>query len=397
MSKALPLDKNYTAWLLDLKSRIRQSQIKASVRVNSALLELYWSIGADIVAKKAESVWGSGVLRRISQDLREEFSDSQGFSVTNLKYMKMFFVFYSKRMDLLHQSGVKLADRSKLRTLQIGHQTDDQTANPSEMNDQSSDFSHQVGDHIAFPVLLGLVPWRHHVEIFSRCKSIEEALFYVHATIQNGWSRAMLQNFMDTGLYARQGKAIDNFSKLLPHPQGDLAHEILKDPYNFDFITLTQDYREKELEDALTSNITKFLLELGQGFAYVGRQIPLIVGEKEFFIDLLFYHLELRCYIVIELKAGEFQPEDAGQLAFYVTAVNHLKKKDSDNQTVGMIICRTKDNIVAQYSLESSTQPIGISEYELSRLLPENYKSALPSIEEIESSLKTRILEELTS
>ena len=198
----------------------------------------------------------------------------------------------------------------------------------------------------------------------------------------------MLLNFLDTNLYSAQGKAITNFSRLLPDTKSDLAKETLKDPYNFDFLTLTEGYKEKELEEALTSNITNFLLELGQGFAFVGRQVPIMVGSKEMFIDLLFYHLELRCYIVVELKVTELEPSYIGQLGVYIAAINHQRKKDMDNETLGLLICKTKDNIVAEYALESSREPIGISEYNLSKLLPKNYKSSLPSIEEIEEKLK---------
>jgi predicted nuclease of restriction endonuclease-like (RecB) superfamily len=364
-------DKDYKQWLCDLKLRIRQSQIKASVRVNSAMLELYWSIGADIVARQAESVWGSGILRQLSQDLRAEFSDMQGFSERNLKYMRRFYSFYSRDYSFMQQAVAQLPGnqaRQKLAPL-IGQQPVAQLETEN------------------FPLVLGATPWGHHILIFSRCKSIEEALFYVRKTAENGWSRAMLLNFLDTGLFNRHGKSVNNFSAILPEPQSDLAREMLKDPYNFDFISLAEGYRERELEDALTANITKFLLELGQGFAYAGRQVPIMAGEREMFIDLLFYHLELRCYVVIELKAGEFEPEYAGKLGVYVSAVNHQRKKETDNPTIGLIICKTKDKIMAEYALESASQPIGISEYELSKLLPEDYQSSLPTIEEIEAGL----------
>jgi predicted nuclease of restriction endonuclease-like (RecB) superfamily len=244
----------------------------------------------------------------------------------------------------------------------------------------------QVGDELGTHPIFQ-IPWRHHVEIFTKCKSTHEALFYVQKTIKNGWNRAVLMNFIETDLYNRQGKAITNFDRLLPDVQSDLAKEVLKDPYNFDLMGLTENYKEKELEDALVANITKFLLELGQGFAYVGRQYPIKVGNKERNIDLLFYHLELRCYVVIELKAREFEPEHTGKLGYYISAVNNQLKKDIDNPTIGMLIVKHKNNIDAQYSLESSSQPIGISEYQLSKLLPENFKSSLPSIEEIEQEL----------
>jgi predicted nuclease of restriction endonuclease-like (RecB) superfamily len=346
MGKLVSVDNEYKEWLGDLKERIRQSQIKAAVRVNTEMLELYWSIGADIVERNAESKWGSKVLQNLSNDLRNELPTISGFSVTNLKYMKMIYEFYG--------------------TASIGH---------------------QVGDQLKPPTFFASVPWRHHVEIITKCKTVDEALFYIQKIIGNGWSRAMLLNFIKADLYAKQGKAVNNFSAALPEAQSDLAGELLKDPYQFDFITLTKGYKEKELEDALTTNITKFLLELGQGFSYYGKQVPLVVDGEEFALDLLFYHVKLHCYVAIELKAGKFHPKDLGQLGFYVSAVNHLYKTEADQPTVGLIICSTKNNVVAQYALESSAQPIGISEYELSRLIPESYQSALPSIEEIEEKL----------
>jgi predicted nuclease of restriction endonuclease-like (RecB) superfamily len=378
MKKQLNFNTSYKAWLADLKSRIGRSQIKAAVRVNSTMLELYWSIGADIVARQAESVWGDRVLTQLSCDLRSVFPHMQGFSVTNLKYMKRFFLFYSNE-DAAIRLNPSSADGS---VSSIGHQAGDLLPSP--------EIGHQPGDQFPFPSALGAVSWRHHVEIMTHCKTIKEALFYVHETTEHGWSRGMLLNFMDTDLYARQGRAQTNFAAFLPKTQSDLANELLKDPYNFDFLTLSSDYRERELEDALTENITKFLLELGQCFAFVGRQVPVTVGDSELFIDLLFYHLELRCYVVIELKARKFDPAFVGQLGVYVAAINHQRKRPTDNPTLGLIICKTKDKIMAQYALESSSQPIGISEYQLSKLLPEDYKSARPTIEEIEAGLSAR-------
>jgi predicted nuclease of restriction endonuclease-like (RecB) superfamily len=376
MNSNLIKDGDYKSWLSDLKSRIRQSQIKAAVRVNTEMLELYWSIGADIVAKQAESVWGSGVIKQLSADLRDEFPDIQGFSLSNLKYMKQFYLFYTQDNVILHQVGAKL----------------------QSIENQKDIISHQVGGQISQQVVDQLenhpvfqIPWGHHIQIITKCKDIKEALFYVQKTIENGWSRAMLMNFMEVDLYQTHGKAINNFSRWLPAVQSDLAKEMLKDPYNFGFIALTENYKERELEDALTANITKFLIELGQGFAYVGKQIPIQVGQKELYIDLLFYHLELRCYVVIELKACEFDGANTGQLGVYVSAINHQMKKDTDNPTIGLLVCKTKDDVLAQYALESSSQPIGISEYQLSKLLPENFKSALPSVEEIEENLKEKI------
>lgn len=331
----------YMQWLRKLKEKVRRSQLQAAVKVNTELLHLYWNMGKEMVEKQKQYAWGDSFIRNLSKDLKQEFPDMKGFSVSNLKYMRQFYLFYKK--------------------------------------------SQQTADQLTS---LFSIPWGHHILLLSRCCNMEEALFYVRKIINHGWSRAVLLNFLDARLYATQGKAITNFSKLLPEIRSDLANETLKDPYVFDFLTLAEGYREKELEDALTANITKFLLELGQGFAYIGRQVPIMAGEKELYADLLFYHLELRCYVVIELKVTEFDPAYIGQLGVYVAAINHQKKKEYDNETLGLLICKTKDSVLAEYALEASSQPIGISEYQLSRLLPEQYQSSLPSIEEIEQSLK---------
>ena len=364
---------DYKRWLTDLKSRIRQSQIKAAVKVNTELLYLYWDMGQDIVNRQMESAWGSGFFEQLSRDLRSEFPNMQGFSCSNLKYCKQFYLFYKQEVP----------NRQQL----VGDLPNSSNNLPQIDSRKKAQTRHQHGDELDNNPIFK-IPWGHHIQIFSKSKSAKEALFYVQKTIENGWSRAVLMNFMEADLYSAQGKAITNFKRLLPDPQSDLANQITKDPYNFDFITLSENYRERELEDALTANITKFLLELGQGFAFVGRQVPIQIGETERFIDLLFYHLELRCFIVIELKAVKFEAEFVGKLGLYVTAINYQMKKETDNPTLGMIICKTKDNVEVQYALEASSQPIGISEFKLSKLLPKNYKSSLPSIKEIEDELK---------
>ena len=338
-------NQEYKIFLSDLKEKVRNSQLKAVVKVNHELLNLYWNLGKEIVAKQEEYSWGDAFMQLLSVDLRKEFPGIKGFSLTNLKYIRKFYMFYQKSQQAVDQL--------------------------------ESIFS---------------IPWGHHILLITKCKSVEEAFFYIEKIITYGYSRAGLLNLLDTNLYETQGKAITNFTKRLPVSRSDLAKETLKDPYNFDFLTLTQGDKEKELEDALTSNITKFLLELGQGFAFVGRQVPIIVGTKEMFIDLLFYHLELRCYVVVELKITELEPSYIGQLGVYVAAINHQRKKDEDNETIGLMICKTKDNVVAQYALESSKVPIGISEYNLSKILPKEYKRGLPSIEEIEQ--ECRLLDE---
>ncbi|MDR2824506.1 MAG: PDDEXK nuclease domain-containing protein [Prevotellaceae bacterium] len=377
MDIAKQYNEEYKQWLTDLKLRIRQSQIKASVKVNTEMLHLYWDLGQDIVSRQMDSTWGSGFFEQLSKDLHNEFPHMKGFSIANLRFTKRFYLFYNQSDTILHQVGAKLEKP-------IQHQLGSEL---QSTDNQSDTIRQQVVSELEnHPIFQ--IPWGHHIQIFTKCKSIKEALFYVQKTIQDSWSRAVLMNVLETDLYNRQGKSLTNFSRLLPEPQSDLANEIVKDPYNFDFITLAEPYKERELEDALTENITKFLLELGQGFAYVGRQVPVKVGDSERFIDLLFYHLDLQCYVVIELKATKFEAEFAGKLGLYVAAINHQRKKPTDNPTIGMIVCKTKDNIEVEYSLESSSQPIGVSEYQLSKLLPDNYKSALPSIEEIEEGLK---------
>jgi len=376
MNTDLLKDPELKQWLINLKARIRQSQIKAMIKVNDEMLRLYWDLGRDIVTRQMDAVWGGNFFKELSKELTKEFPEMKGFSKSNLYYIKQFYLFYTQDNTIFQQLGGKLESEN---LHQVGAEIQ------ISENKENINFQQVAGNFETHPIFQ--IPWFHHVQIFTKCKSVTEALFYVQKTIQNGWSRAILMNFMETDLYKRQGKAVNNFDRLLPDVQSDLAKELMKDPYNFDWLVLTDNYKEKELEDALIDNITKFLLELGQGFAYVGKQYPIKVGERERNIDLLFYHLELRCYIVIELKTKDFEPEHTGKLGFYTTAINHQLKKDVDNPTIGLLIVKKKDNIEVQYSLESSSQPIGISEYTLSKFLPDNFKSSLPSIEEIEREL----------
>lgn len=345
MVNNVAVNQEYREWFKDIKGYIRNQQVKAAVRVNEELLKVYWKLGEDICIHKAEAQWGSGFYESLSKDLKTEFPDMKGFSITNLKYCKRFYELYN----------------------------------------QSDTIRQQIVDEFTSPIFT--IPWGHHTEIIAKCKSVDDALFYVHKTIENGWSRAVLLNFLDAKLHQAEGKAITNFTRLLPPPVSDLAQQTLKDPYNFDFLTIRQNYDEKELQEALTNNITKFLLELGNGFAYVGQQYRLKVGEQEFFADLLFYHLKLRCYVVIELKVERFKPEHLGQLGFYVTAIDKNMKSEVDNPTIGLLICKTKDSVVAEYALGATTLPIGISEYELKRVIPDEFKGSLPTIEEIEEKL----------
>ena len=338
----------YKGWLKELKNRYREAQIKASVAVNAGLLEYYWQLGEDIEKKSFANIYGSAFFDRLSKDLKKELEESQGFSPVNLRYAYRFYMLYNPILQQLVEE--------------------------SEKN--------------SLVECLKRVPWGHHQRIIDKCKNeSKKALFYIHKTIENHWSRNVLLNFLDTNLYEREGKAVSNFLNLLPHVQGELAQQMTKDPYSFDFLTMREKYEEKELKDALIANIEKFLLELGKGFAYMGREYRLQIGNTEQFLDMLFYNTNLRCYVVIEIKTGQFEAANIGQLGTYVTAVNHILKTENDNPTLGLLICKEKDNVLAKFSLESSKEPLAISEYELSKLYPENFKSALPTIQEIESGI----------
>ena len=361
---------DFKNWVSRLKQDIRSAQIKAAIKVNTELLRLYWRMGADICEKQKSASWGDGWLKELSRELMDEFPDMKGFSYRNLRYIRQWHEFYNQDLTIWQQAVAKLDNAN-------GQQA---VAQLGEANVQQ--VVAKINEDVFFSV-----PWGHHLYIISQCKDVDRAVFYLKKTVENGWSRAVLLNYLDTNLYERQGKAVNNFNRLLANPQSELAAQTLKDPYNFDFLTLDGEYRERELELGLTNNVTRFLLELGTGFAFVGSQVPLQVGEDTVYPDLLFYHLELRCYVVVELKATKFKGEHLGQLGVYVSAFNHIKKKPTDNPTIGLLICKTKNNVMAQYALESTNQPIGISEYQLSKLMPENIQSKLPTIEDIEATL----------
>ena len=348
MSKELTIiDKDYIRWVEDLSVRYRQSQIKAAVRVNRELLKYYWELGRDIEEMRVEERWGEKVIKNLSVDLQRKNLNATGLSRTNIYYAKKFYLLYSQYLKVVPQPVGQLEE------------------------------------------MLFSIPWGHHRYLMDRySKEPAKALFYVRKTMEEGWSRDTLLNFMDNGLYEREGKALTNFTRTLPDTTSDLAQELTKDPYNFAFTGITQPYNEHILKDALLANISQFLLELGTGFAYIGKEYRLQIGKKEKFIDLLFYNLNLSCYVVIEVKIGEFDFQDLGQLSGYVVACNHiLRKEGRDNPTIGLLICRQKDSLLAQYALEGSNLPLGISEYELSKLYPENIEGTIPTIEEIEAKL----------
>jgi predicted nuclease of restriction endonuclease-like (RecB) superfamily len=294
----------------------------------------------------------------------------QGFSERNLKYCRQFYQFYYPS---------------------IGQQLVAQLEQPNQTNDTPQIVNPEDFNTLFRQQPVAQIPWGHNILIFSKSKSADEAEFYAGQTLQNGWSRNVLSLQINANLFQRQGKAIHNFQNTLPEITSDLAHQMIKDPYQFDFLALTDNYKERELENALVNNITNFLLELGSGFAYIGRQVPLMIGDQEYFIDLLFYHLKLRAYVVVELKTTDFIPEYAGKLSFYLSAANDLLKHPTDNPTIGLMICKNKNNIIAEYALKDINQPIGVSEYQLSKLFPEEFKSSLPTIEEIEKELSSEL------
>lgn len=331
----------YALWLAQLKNRFRHVQLKAAVAVNTELLQFYWALGADIVERQAEAQWGSGFLTQLSQDLMQEFPDVKGFSKRNLEHIRRWYQYWNSQSAIAKQAASQL-------------------------------FS---------------IPWWHNVVIVSKCQSHVEALYYVQQTQAHGWSRAVLTHQIESGLWQREGKAISNFAHTLPPPQSDLAVQMLKDPYVFDFLSLTPEHNERELELALIEHITQFLLELGAGFAYLGRQVPLQVGEREFFLDLLFYHVRLHCYVVVELKTVDFEPEFAGKLNFYLKAVDEQMRGEHDAPSIGLLLCKSKDRLVAEYALSDIHKPLGLASYHLSHDLPDILRDKLPSIEQLEAEL----------
>lgn len=373
MEKITITDKSYIEWIDKLSKRYRKSQIKAAVKVNTEKLIFNWQLGRDIVEMHVEERWGEKVITQLSVDLQQALPGVEGLSRTNIYYCKKFYMLYNQDNELLHPVGGKLVNKTNVGTSEIV---------PRPVG--------QFDEELSFPQAVGLfeIPWSHHRIIMDKVDGDRnKAIFFVHKIVKEGWSRAVLETWIDTNLYEREGKAITNFNNTLPEPMSDLANEITKDPYNFAFAGIRGRYNEKILKDALLRNITDFLVELGTGFAYVGKEYRLQIGEKEKFVDLLFFHIPLNCYVVIEVKIGDFDFPDAGQLNGYVVACNHILKQPNHNPTIGLLICKSKDNLLAQYALEGSNQPIGISEYDLEKLYPTTVEGMIPSIEEIETKL----------
>lgn len=336
---------DYKTWFSNLKSTILQRQIKAALAVNSELIQMYWDLGSRIVEKQENAKWGTGFINQLSKDLKSEFPEMSGFSKRNIEIIRQWYLFYNSDTAIAKQLVSQLEN------------------------------------------LLFSIPWGHHILIIQKIKNQNDAVFYIQKTVQNNWSRAVLEYQIETELHIRQGKAITNFTQTLPESESDLAQQIIKDPYNFEFLTLAESAKEKDLERELINNISKFLLELGKGFAYLGNQFALKIGSKEYRLDLLFYHIHLRRYIVIELKLQEFQPEFIGKLSFYVSAINELIKTSADNETIGILLCKNKDNFEVEFALKDVNKPIGVSEFKYKEL-PQEIKNALPTSQELENQLK---------
>ncbi|MGL6076771.1 MAG: PDDEXK nuclease domain-containing protein [Fimbriiglobus sp.] len=356
----------YAALLIDVKTRIQHAQTRAVLAVNAELVRLYWDIGRALDAKQAEEGWGAGVIPRLALDLKNELPEVKGFSERNIDSMVRFYRAYHDPAAISQQPVAKLGAAEVLPP-------------PAAKVQQAVA---KLPDS-----LLWSIPWGHHIALLQRIPDLATRTWYMRETLTQGWSRNILSLQIAGDAHARGGKAVTNFAATLPAPQSDLAQQFLKDPYIFDFLTLTEPFQERELETGLVGHLEKFLLELGQGFAFVGRQYRLDVGDEDFYIDLLFYHLRLRAFIVIDLKKGRFKPEYAGKLNFYCNVVNDKLKHATDAPTIGLILCQTKDNVLAEYSFSGIDKPIGISTYELTRALPPSVQSVLPTVEQIETEL----------
>ncbi|BAY44671.1 hypothetical protein SAMD00079811_22720 [Scytonema sp. HK-05] len=337
MANELPLAQEYEEFLGELKERIRQAQVQAALAVNRELILLYWQIGRDILWRQQQQGWGAKVIERLPADLRKAFPEIKGLSSRNLKYMRAFAEAYPDQ-EFVQRAAAQ-------------------------------------------------IPWFHNCVLIDKVKDSAEREWYIRQTIQQGWSRNVLVHQIESGLYHRQGKSITNFERTLPKPQSELAQEIIKDPYNFDFLSLGEAAQERDLEKALINHIRDFLLELGVGFAFVGSQYHLEVGGEDFYIDLLFYHLRLRCFVVIDLKIEEFKPEFSGKMNFYVSAVDDLLRHLNDEPSIGMILCKSRNKTIVEYALRDMNKPIGVSTYQLRQALPENLQGSLPTVEQLEAEL----------
>ena len=373
-SQDVNLDSEYVQWIHEIKQRFRNSQIKAAVKVNSEQLLFNWQLGRDLVVRKAEEKWGTGIVNQVSLDLQAEFPETKGFSARNLWFMKQWYAFYATNPEfkgLISNVENQINVRNE-KLNQVGSEIQEEKLN-------------QLDSELMFPAIFAFVPWKHHVLIMQKSKSVEEALFYVQKTVEGNLSRNTLDNIIRADLYHTSGNAVTNFTEKLPAIQGDLAQEILKSNYDLGFISLPEKYDEEALEDVLEQRMTRFLLELGEGWAFVGRQKEIIIAGKTRKIDLLFYHIYLRCYVVLELKVKPFDPEFTGKLNFYVNAVNEFIKRDSDNPTIGLLICKDMDRTEVQLAFQGITTPMGVATYDNVQIM--KIQEQLPTAEQIQRQL----------
>lgn len=344
--KPLPIADGYDEFLRGLKDRIRTAQIKAALAVNQELVQLYWEIGQSLWERQQSQNWGETIIGSLAKDLQAAFPGLEGFSRRNLYRMRAFYLAYA-------------------------------TVSP------------------IVPQAVAQIPWGHNAVILEKIKDMAERLWYAQQTVENGWSRAVLTYQIESHLYQRQGKAITNFHQTLPALQSDLAQQIIKDPYNFDFLTLGKDAQERDMEQGLLEHLRQFLLEMGSGFAFLSSQYHLEIGGEDFYLDLLFYHVRLRCYVVIDLKMGKFQPEFAGKMNFYLAAVDDLLRHPDDAPSIGIILCKTKNQVIAEYTLRDMLKPIGVAEHRLTEMLPDALRSSLPTTQELEDELNALKVSEI--
>lgn len=351
------IHKNYIKVVEDLKSKIRQARLKVAISANAELIQLYWEIGKIIIEQQSNEGWGAKIIDKLAIDLKTEFPDFKGLSVRNLKYMRAFAEAY-KSTDLIVQAPPAQLKKDKLPFVQVP---------------------------------LAQITWYHHITLLDKIKDANERKFYIQKAIENGWSRNVMVQQIDSNLYTRQGKAITNFKTTLPPSQSDLANDALKNPYVLDFMGISEDIKEREFEKALIQHLGKFILELGRGFAFVGNQKNLNVAGNDYFLDLLFYNYQLHCFVIFELKVDEFKPEYAGKLNFYVNTVNEHLKGEKDNPTIGVLLCKTPNETVVKYSLQNIKAPIGVSDYKLANVLPKQIKIGMPTVEELELEIEKEI------
>lgn len=373
------LDEEYVAWMGEVRSRFHVAQVRAAVKVNAEQLLFNWQLGRDLVARKAEERWGAGIVEQVSLDLKAAFPVARGFSASNLWHMKRWYSFYATRCSSEKLEQLVIEIKNGLSG--SNNQASINAALPETHAEDTAD-----GNDLEFPSLFSRVPWGHHIAIISKCASVEEALFYIGRVIEEGLSREGLKDAIASDLYHRSGGIVSNFAERLPAAQARLAQEITKSTYDFGFVQLSQGYRERDLEDALERNITRFLLELGQGFAYVGRQKEMVVAGRSRSLDMLFYHIKLRCYVVVELKAVEFEPEFAGKLNFYVNATDELIKSPAENPTIGLLICKYANSTDVQWAFRGISTPMGVATY--TNVQIKEMEAQLPTVEQIQEQIK---------